>query len=250
MSPRWWSFIFRFLLRCCFPHAVLGCVGGHQERLPGCHVEAKWAGVCCPPSADLARMLVMFLCIDLISVRQPHDLPNMFFLFFRSKGFLAMVLVLQWSCSPSHSNTGSHLHPLPRGDGTTLNKHSIIINKVWLCLVVHPPTFFCSVVWLVLHRGESSYAARSVSMMGLTSGRRGSSCARCCSHFFQHSSWSQNRFSSSLLVLCRGCYIVKVTTIPAQGLVKYLTLFVTIFTMILSAVTTLVSLIFYYLKIV
>ncbi|XP_053534720.1 uncharacterized protein LOC124627622 isoform X1 [Ictalurus punctatus] len=91
---------------------------------------------------------------------------------------------------------------------------------------------------------------KSVASVYQTSGRKDSSCARCCSHFFQHSSWSQNRFSSSLLVLCRGCYIVKVTTIPAQGLVKYLTLFVTIFTVMLSAVTTLVSLIFYYLKIV
>ncbi|XP_053535122.1 uncharacterized protein LOC128630844 isoform X2 [Ictalurus punctatus] len=61
---------------------------------------------------------------------------------------------------------------------------------------------------------------KSVASVYQTSGRKDSSCARCCSHFFQHSSWSQNRFSSSLLVLCRGCYIVKVTTIPAQGLVK------------------------------
>ncbi|XP_053534532.1 uncharacterized protein LOC128629990 isoform X2 [Ictalurus punctatus] len=91
---------------------------------------------------------------------------------------------------------------------------------------------------------------KSVASVYKTSGRKDSSCARCCSHFFQHSSWSQNRFSSSLLVLCRGCYIVKVTTFPAQGLVKYLTLFVTIFTVMLSAVTTLVSLIFYYLNIV
>ncbi|XP_053534733.1 uncharacterized protein LOC128630146 [Ictalurus punctatus] len=61
---------------------------------------------------------------------------------------------------------------------------------------------------------------KSVASVYQTSGRKDSSCARCCSHFFQHSSWSQNRFSSSLLVLCRGCHIVKVTTIPAQGLVK------------------------------